>query len=79
MVPPPHHLFLRWEPEAPLPRAGLLSLFTRPHEGEVGDFCIGCQGGRRPGEGLSKQREPANPARPQKPRTGGWSRKLRER
>jgi hypothetical protein len=28
MVPPPHHLFLRWEPEAPLPRAGLLSLFS---------------------------------------------------
>ena len=45
MVPPPHHLFLRWEPEAPLPRAGLLSFWEElkrsrsvlpPPCGEVG-------------------------------------------
>ena len=33
MVPPPHHLFLRWEPEAPLPRAGLLSFVNSPLRG----------------------------------------------
>ena len=42
MVPPPHHLFLRWEPEAPLPRAGLLSLFhTSPRGG--GDSASGAR------------------------------------